>query len=142
MAMELDHIVVCASVDAPEAARLIDFGLTEGSANIHPGQGTANRRFFFSNAMIELLWVHNQSEAQSPATRPTHLWERWVGRTTGACPFGFCFRPKPSHDGKLPFPAWEYRPNYLPAPLCMHIGTNSETLSEPMLVYLAFVKSV
>jgi hypothetical protein len=42
--------------------------------------------------------------------------------------------------GELPFPAWEYRPKYLPSALSLHVATNSEVLSEPMLVYLAFGK--
>ncbi len=54
---ELDHVLVCTQVGAPEAEALVDFGLSEGSANRHPGQGTANRRFFFRNAMIELAFV-------------------------------------------------------------------------------------
>jgi hypothetical protein len=28
----------------------------EDSSNTHPGQGTANRQFFFNNAYLELLW--------------------------------------------------------------------------------------
>jgi len=46
---EVDHLFVCANLGAPEADSLIAFGLTEGAPNVHPGQGTANRRFFFHN---------------------------------------------------------------------------------------------
>ena len=45
--MHLDHIFIRARPGAPEAEALKAFGLTEGSPNRHPGQGTANRRFFF-----------------------------------------------------------------------------------------------
>src|SRR5437899_5800140 len=79
MAFELDHVIICADSDAPEAERLIQFGLREAPPNQHPGQGTANRRFFFANAMIELLWVRDPAEAQSERTRRTLLWERWSG---------------------------------------------------------------
>ncbi|MGH8238896.1 MAG: hypothetical protein ACREXP_18010 [Steroidobacteraceae bacterium] len=51
--VEVDHVFVSASVGAPEGDRLLDLGLVEGSPNRHPGQGTANRRFFFANAMLE-----------------------------------------------------------------------------------------
>jgi hypothetical protein len=139
MSFELDHIFICTAVGAPEAERLIEFGLAEGSPNTHPGQGTANRRFFFQNAMLELLWVANATEAQSAAGR-TRLWERWTERDQDACPFGFCVRPKIAPAGELPFPAWEYRPRYLPPSVCMHIGTNSDVLSEPMLAYLGFIQ--
>jgi hypothetical protein len=69
--MEIDHIFICAQPGAPEAEALVRFGLVEGSGNTHPGQGTANRRFFFDNAFIELLWLVNAAEADSATTRPT-----------------------------------------------------------------------
>jgi len=55
MQIELDHLFVCTAPGAPEAERLVQFGLREGPPNQHPGQGTANRRFTFANAMIELV---------------------------------------------------------------------------------------
>ena len=86
MAFELDHIFICTSIGAGEADRLIAFGLAEGTPNVHQGQGTVCRRFFFHNAYLELLWVENPAEAQSNLIRPTYLWERWSGRTGGAFP--------------------------------------------------------
>src|SRR4051812_11188275 len=103
MAFEFDHPFICASMDGPEAARLTEFGLTEGAPNTHPGQGTSCRRFFFLNGYLELLWVNDAIEAQSEVIKPTRLWERWVGRARGVCPFGVGFRPKTQHDGTLPF---------------------------------------
>ena len=46
MSLELDHVFVNTAPGAPEADQLLSFGLVEGSSNVHPGQGTANRRFF------------------------------------------------------------------------------------------------
>ena len=42
---EIDHVLIFTCAGAPEADRLIVFGLSEGSPNRHPGQGTANRSF-------------------------------------------------------------------------------------------------
>ncbi len=137
-ASELDHVFICASIGAPEADRLVEFGLTEGTRNAHPGQGTANRRFFFHNAMLELLWVHDAAEAQSELVRPTRLWERWAGRSGGACPLALCFRPRAHQAGAPPFPTWEYRPPYLPETQSFGVATNADVLTEPMLCYLAF----
>jgi hypothetical protein len=134
--IELDHLFVCTAPGAPEAEKLLQFGLHEGPPNQHPGQGTANRRFAFANAMIELLWVNHRNEAQSPTTRRTLLWERWSGREGNACPFGICVRPVDSQDTGSPFPGWEYRPSYLPDPLFMHVG--EAEIEEPMWVYLSF----
>jgi hypothetical protein len=138
MPIELDHLFVCTSPGAPEADRLVQFGLREGPPNQHPGQGTANRRFAFANAMLELLWVNDADEAQSQKTKRTLLWERWSGRNDNASPFGICLRPVDSQDAGPPFPAWEYRPSYLPDPLCLHI--DEAGVEEPMWVYLSFMR--
>lgn len=140
MRIELDHLFVCTAPDAPEAEKLVQFGLHEGLPNQHPGQGTANRRFGFTNAMTELLWVSDAREAQSQSTRRTLLWERWSGREGNASPFGICLRPFDSQDTGPPFPAWEYRPSYLSDPLLIHIGEAG--IEEPMWVYLTFMRRV
>jgi hypothetical protein len=134
---ELDHLFICTDIGAHEADSLIQFGLSEGDPNVHPGQGTANRRFFFRNAMLELVWVHDAGEAQSELARPTQLWQRWSQRQAGVSPFGLCVRPTRPGAAEVPFPAWIYRPPYLPAPLVIHVGENTP-LSEPMWFYLGF----
>jgi hypothetical protein len=137
VAFELDHIFVCTAPGAPEAEALLSLGMVEGTPNTHRGQGTANRRFFFHNAMLELLWVHDEAEARSLVTNRTRFLERWKGRRNGACPFGICFRPAGRGAG-LPFPGWSYTPQYLPRSLSIHIGGNSERMDEPMLFHMAF----
>lgn len=67
--VELDHAFVTCAFGAPEANAMVKFGLLEGSSNAHPGQGTANRRFFFDNFMLELLWVTNPAEARTWESR-------------------------------------------------------------------------
>src|SRR5262245_39183988 len=115
MAAELDHVFICSTCGGTaEAESLAALGLSEGSPNAHPGQGTACRRFFFRNAYLELLWVDKPDEAQSESVRPMRLWERWSGRAEQACPFGLGFRPKANEAAGPPFPAWPYRPAYLP----------------------------
>jgi hypothetical protein len=134
---ELDHLFVWASLGGPEADHLVGFGLTEGAPNTHPGQGTACRRFFFRNAFLELVWVRDPTEAQGEATRLTGLWPRSSGRAAGASPFGLGLRPVRPGGEEVPFPGWEYRPPYLPAPLAIHVGQGVPP-SEPWWFYLGF----
>ena len=134
---ELDHVFVWASLGGPEADRLAAAGMTEGEPNMHPGQGTACRRFFFRNAFLEFVWVHDPAEAQSEAARPLGLWPRVVGRAAGASPFGLALRPSRSGDGSVPFPACTYRPDYLPAPLAIHVGRDVPA-SEPLWFHMGF----
>jgi hypothetical protein len=139
VSFELDHLFVMTDRGAPAAETLRAAGFVEGAPNVHPGQGSANRRFFFANAMLELLWVDDEREARSALATPTRLWERWSGRAGGACPFGIVLRPagRAAPAPPPPFSAWEYRPPYLPPGLSLAIAENVDDLAEPMLLYFA-----
>jgi hypothetical protein len=137
MPFELDHIFVCANLDAPEAAQLVELGLTPGPSGVHQGQGTANRCFLFHNAYLELIWVHDEAEARSPLTEKTRLYERWKGRADATCPFGMCLRPAhASRGGGPPFAGWDYLPRYVPPSQPIHVGANCDRLAEPMLFFI------
>ncbi|MEM9151797.1 MAG: VOC family protein [Cyanobacteria bacterium P01_F01_bin.3] len=140
MAFEFDHLFICTDVGAAAAEKLISFGLVEGSPNTHPGQGTANRRFFFHNAMLELLWVTSEAEAISPPIRRTHLWERWQKRELEACPFGICLRATGKTAQDIAFDHWDFCPPYLPQGMSIAVATNSNIVAEPMLFQTPFGK--
>lgn len=135
MTLALDHAFVMCSKGAPEGDALIQRGLLEGSRNVHPGQGTANRRFFFENFMLELLWVENPSEARSEQTRRTRLWERWEGRDRGTSPFGILFCAQSDAVEAAPYPTWPFRPSYLAPGDAIHIAEGTP-LQEPELFYM------
>jgi hypothetical protein len=132
-ALTLDHILVMSEEGAPEADLLSAAGLKEGAPNTHPGQGTACRRFFFRNFYLELLWVLDRAEASNVATLPTGLLEHWLGRRTGACPFGIILR---SPGEPLPFSTWPYRPGYLPAGAAIDVAADTR-LTEPQVFHMA-----
>jgi hypothetical protein len=115
-------------------------GFVEGSGNTHPGQGTANRRFFFENFMLELLWVADPAEVQNEKTRRTRLWERCERQDSQVSPFGIIFRASDTPPAAPPFVTWPYTPAYLPPGLSMQIAEGT-TLREPELFYLPFLRS-
>ena len=134
----LDHVIVICDQGAPQGDALSQLGIVEGSANAHVGQGTANRRFFFQNAYIELLWVDDLKESQKEPSRRTRLWERWLRRHEGACPFGVALRPAGRPEGtKPPFPTWAYHAPYLPEQVSIGIAL-ATPLIEPEFLYLNF----
>lgn len=135
--MEIDHIFICTENKAPSGDLLVEFGLVEGSSNKHPGQGTANRRFYFRNFMLELLWIENLEEAQSERTKLMRLFERCESTSNKYSPFGIGFRPTKEIGETPPFPSWDYHPVYLPESLKIQIADNTP-LSEPMYFYLSF----
>jgi hypothetical protein len=137
MALQLHHVTVYTSVGAPGAEDLLAAGLIEGSPATHVGQGSANRRFFFASGFLELLWVHDEREAQSELTAPTKLWERWAERGRAANPFGLCFSSAGGVDAGLPFPSWAYRPDYLPDGRCL-LFADALPISEPEVFVLSW----
>jgi hypothetical protein len=136
MDVELDHLFIFTDVGAPVADRLVELGFVEGSSNIHPGQGTSNRRCFFQNGMLELLWVHDSAEAQSELIQPTRLYDRWAQRDR-VCPIGLILRSN-HPDGAVAFSSWPYKPPYLPEHMSFAIATNSDLLTEPLLFQSPF----
>jgi hypothetical protein len=128
MPLEVDHVFIACAPGAPEADTLLQLGLVEGSPNTHPGQGTANRRFFFANFMLELLWVADAAEA-----------ERCSHRGPEVSPFGILFRTTGDADSRAPFRTWSYHPSYLPPDLAIEVAEGT-SLQEPELFYLPFLR--
>ncbi len=129
MRYEIDHVFLLTDVGGDFAAEfLIERGLVEGPPARHLGQGTASRRFFFENAMLELLWVSDEAEVRSERVRRLGLWERWKERRLHS-PFGICLR---SNEKAPPFEAWTYAPPYwTPVP----ISIAETAIEEPFLFF-------
>lgn len=133
--LELDHVFVCASAGKDDAAKLIRFGLQPGIERVHSGQGTANVCFFFDNAYLEVLWLHDEREICSPAVAPLCLQERIRWKESGACPFGIGFRQAADQGGPPEF-AWEYDAPFLPPGTTIPILSPRSAAVEPLLFVL------
>jgi hypothetical protein len=139
--MDLDHIFIFSQEHDLLADSLQKFGLSEGTPNVHPGQGTACRRFYFHNAYLELVWVVNEVETKSVAIAPAKLWERSQYHLTNHCPFGLCFRTsnQPSNSINLLFAdGWRYYSSFLPEGQFANIASNENFPAEPMLFEMPF----
>ena len=135
-ATELDHLFVFSTPGAPEAHELIAAGFTEGTPNVHGGQGTACRRFFFVNCMLELLYASDLEVTRQGLSAATGLAERWLGQGKGASPFGICLRPTHGEGAPSPFPSWTYGPAYLPGGTPSYeISNRCRIVAEPFLFY-------
>ncbi|MEM9217264.1 MAG: VOC family protein [Cyanobacteria bacterium P01_F01_bin.150] len=135
MTMILDHVFILVEPTAKVADRLIEHGFQEGPRNTHPGQGTANRRFYFANGMLEFIWVHDADEARNGPGRNLHFAERADDLT--ASPFGIIFVPDHT-SSDMPFPGWHYQPAYFSPPRGFHVGANSHNIAEPLCFYFPF----
>jgi Glyoxalase-like domain len=135
--MEVDHIFIFSDKQGKEAEELIDFGFTEGSSRVHAGQGTTNRKFYFENFFLEILWVINESEIKSDLVAPTRLWERSNFVENGISPFGLCLVN--TEDTDILFEnSLKYQPDYFPKGLEIEILTNEKTNYLPWTFRLPF----
>jgi len=140
MNIQLDHVFIFSKPDAKEADKLLTAGCQESESNKHPGQGTQNRRFYFNNLMLEFLWICNEQEVRSQLTAPTRLWERANSKQSAYCPFGLAFRATENNPEPevCTFPAWQYKPVFLPESASIFIAENDHKPQEPMIFYTHF----
>ena len=139
MNLELDHVFILVEPEARVADLLIAKGFKEGTRNQHPGQGTSNRRFFFTNGMLEFIWVHDAAEAVNGSGQNMCFPDRATEAT--ASPFGVILRQKDSsslESSEMPFNGWTYQPTYFAPPKAFHVGANSTNISEPLCIYVPF----
>lgn len=135
---ELDHILIGTDDAATSEQALVDFGISLSVHREHRGQGTRNACALFQESLLELLYEQNLDELQSDLVAPLGLWERIHWKSSGACPFGFCFRPtagsgEPFDLNMLPFEMWRYEAAYLPKGASIPIVTPPRCLHEPLI---------
>lgn len=135
--MQIDHVFTFTDYPNAAAEELLSFGLTEGSNRVHLGQGTANRKFYFENFFLEVLWVQNEAEITSPAVLPTKLWQRARHVENESSPYGLCLVNTPDTD--IVFAdAIAYQPAYFPAGLTIEVQPHEQNLSLPWTCRLPF----
>ena len=135
--MRIDHIFIFTDDNGKVADELVRFGLTEGSNRVHAGQGTTNRKFYFDNFFLEILWVHNVNDIKSDKTRSMGLWQRSEYKTNFFSPFGLCLVN--SDDTATIFKnAFKYQPDYFPQGMEIDIIKNEDQTDLPWTFRLPF----
>lgn len=132
--MNVDHIFIFSRSLGSEADELVDFGIAEGSSRVHHGQGTTNRKFYFENFFLEILWVHDQSEIQNKYTKSTSLWERSNFPHSNYSPFGLCL-VNDNHSDQIFANPSIYQPAYFPEGTTIDFISDSE---QPWIFRLPF----
>ena len=128
----IDHVFVLRKHGDPLPPAVREHRLTEQYRREHPGQGTANVCFAFDNFYLELLWIHDVTEAASTGIRRIGLLERSRWMTDGGCPFGIAWRG--GDEGRtLAVPCWDFRPPYLPPDRAIRVAVDSDDTRQPML---------
>lgn len=128
--MSINHIFIFTDTPEKSTKELLSFGFKEGSNRTHLGQGTKNRKFYFKNFYLELLYVHNEDEIKSDLTSPTKLFERSQYKTINSSPFGLCL-DYDKKDTLLFEECLKYKPTYLPKDMEIEVITNEDKPTLP-----------
>jgi hypothetical protein len=133
MALSLHHVFLLTEPEAPAADALVELGLVEGSRNVHPGQGSANRRFFFEDLYLELVYFTDENEARTGAGSVIRSLDRY--RAAEGSPIGLIFRADSGEDLSS-FPSFPYQPSYFDEGVFFSVGDNAGRLDEPSCIVL------
>jgi len=140
VSLELDHLFILTDKPKETGDLLVFMGLNESFSRDHEGQGTSNRRFEFSNGMLEILYVRDSEESNNGPAKNLRFPERV--KNENASPFGIVLTRTNDSKPGMPFSGWKYQPDYFEPPNAFHVGDNSEVLEEPLCIYVPFVGPV
>lgn len=132
-----DHIFIFSKKQGAEADQLANFGWTEGSSRRHVGQGTINRKFYFDNFFLEILWVIEEEEIKNKNTALTTLWQRSQFLHNGYSPFGLCLVNNEASDD-LFHECEAYQPDYFSQGMIIDVLPKGQTPYLPWTFRLPF----
>jgi hypothetical protein len=147
--LELDHVVIFVAADAPEAKTLAALGLQGfGGTTRHGDLGTASTAFFFENVYLELLWAHDEGQAnQTFAPVGLDVGRRMRWPETAAAPFGLTLRHPLGSTGPIPFSTRQLRASWMPGEVFIDFSADNNAepvynVVPPELSYLAFKANI
>lgn len=137
--LEVDHFNIW--VKNPNAAKqkLRSIGFTsvpDSLSEIHIGQGTAGKYFYFLNSYLELIFVHDQNELEENNRINKYLdfTERANFDINGASPFSLALKVKDYNLDKIPFQKIEYHQDWMEENASIYSAKNSKiNLKEPSI---------
>ena len=133
--IELDHVWIMVSPNAPERAALERAGFqVSPDINRHDGQGTASITVEFENAFLELMWPDSTVTVTPVLERAAEKFrQRMLWRSSGWCPIGIGFRRTTQSKDAWPFPTWSVTAPWLPPGSEIEMLTPRDDKSSPSL---------
>lgn len=133
--VQLDHVRIMVSANAPERAALARAGFQIAKdVNHHEGQGTASITVEFENAYLELMWPDSTVPVAPGRERAAEKFrQRMLWRTSGWCPIGVGFRRTTLSNDALPFPTWSWSAEWMPKGSAMEMLTPRDDTRSPAL---------
>lgn len=131
-----DQLLTSAKTARAFSQQLNQLGFSQGSGNRHPGQGTANHRYFFDGFMLEFLFVDDLAGLTDKRAMQLGLLDRFSDSSFS--PIGIASRRSTAAMSNANYPFNVYQPVYLPAHLQIHVA-KEPAVNQPLWFHLPFV---
>ncbi|MFK7936334.1 MAG: hypothetical protein AB8G22_22660 [Saprospiraceae bacterium] len=141
--LNMDHLNVW--VDNPTEAKdkLVEIGFTavpDSLSNVHVGQGTSGRYFYFLNSYLEFIFIYDENEfANNVKANPAlDFKERAESPTNEYLPFGVAINMEEYDPTKLPFETVAYYQEWMGAYDRIYTAKNSKLNPSEPTVFTMF----
>ena len=137
--LQVDHFNIWVENPKKAKEKLIDIGFTsvpDSLSQIHKGQGTTGRYFYFFNGYLELIFVYDQIELEknNAINYDLDFTERANFKKNGASPFGIALKLKDYNTDKIPFEKIRYHQEWMGENMNIYSAKNSKIhLKEPSI---------
>ncbi|MFP2995093.1 VOC family protein [Spongiivirga sp. MCCC 1A20706] len=137
--VQLDHVNIWVKNATKAKERLVELGFTgipDSLSNVHKGQGTTGRYFYFLNGYLELIFVCDQAEFEANNEKNTALdfAERVNFEANGASPFSIALNLKEYAAEKIPFKTVRYHQEWMDENSSIYAAQSSKKhLKEPSI---------
>jgi len=133
--VELDHVWIMVSPNAPERTALTNAGFQfAAETNRHDGQGAASIAVELENGYLELMWPDTTVSIAPGLERAAEKFrQRMLWRSSGWCPFGIGLRRTGASREPLPFPTWSWTADWMPKGEVMEMLTPRDDTRSPAL---------
>ena len=141
--LAIDHLNIWVKDPGLAKKRLNDIGfrsVPDSLSQIHKGQGTSGRYFYFLNGYLELIFIHNQKEFELNNNTNKHLDfpERANFEHNGASPFGVALKVMDYNVDKIPFTKIKYHQEWMEENKSIYVAKSSKTQLQDPSIFVVY----
>lgn len=141
--LKMDHVNVWVKNPIKAKEKLVQIGFTaipDSLSQVHTGQGTTGRYFYFLNGYLELIYVYNEEELVENAKSNISLdfVERSNSPENGYLPFSIALAMNNYDKTKIPFKTVEYHQSWMEKNNSIYVAKNSKIKKEEPSIFVMY----
>ena len=141
--LKMDHVNIWVKNPKEAKEKLEAIGFTavpDSLSQVHAGQGTTGRYFYFLNGYLELIYKYDDKEFKTNANINNSLdfVERSESPDNGYLPFGVALKMKNYNKEDLPFKTIEYHQEWMGESNRIYAAKNSKTKKEEPSIFVVY----